>query len=190
MEKGTDYTLQWKEELSLLKSIIDKAGLDVAIKWGIEVYTINGRNVVACHGFKNHFALWFYNGVFLEDREKKLVTAERGNTKALRQWRFTSKEEIDEKLILAYIWEAVKNEQEGRIWKPEPSGELVIPELLAKAFASNEGLQDAFAQLTPYKQKEYAEHIGSAKRVETALTRLEKAIPQIRKGKGLYDKYK
>lgn len=190
MEKGTDYTLQWKEELSLLKSIIDKTGLDVAIKWGIEVYTLNGRNVVACHGFKHHFALWFYNGVFLEDRAMKLISTEGGNTKALRQWRFTSKEEIDEKLIMAYILEAVKNEQEGRTWKPEPSGELVIPELLAKAFASNEGLQDAFAQLTPYRQKEYAEHIGTAKREVTALNRLEKAIPQILKGKGLYDKYK
>ena len=190
MEKGWDYTLQWKEELALLKSIIDKAGLDVAIKWGIEVYTFNGKNVVACHGFKHHFALWFYNGVFLEDREKKLISAEGGNTKALRQWRFTSKEEIDEKLILAYIREAVKNEQEGRSWKPESSGELVIPELLAEAFANNEGLEDAFAQLTSYKQKEYAEHIASAKREATALTRLQKAIPQILKGKGLYDKYK
>lgn len=190
MEKGKDYTLQWKEELALLKEIMDKAGLDVAIKWGIEVYTINGRNVVACHGFKHHFALWFYNGVFLEDREKRLVTAEGGNTKALRQWRFTSKEEIDEKLILAFISEAIKNEQEGRTWKPEASGELVIPELLAEAFANNEGLEDAFAQLTPYKQKEHAEHIASAKREATALTRLQKAIPQILKGKGLYDKYK
>ncbi len=190
MEKGWDYTLQWKEELALLKSIIDKAGLDVAIKWGIEVYTFNDKNVVACHGFKHHFALWFYNGVFLEDREKKLISAEGGNTKALRQWRFTSKDEIDEKLILAYIREAVKNEQQGRTWKPEPSGKLVIPELLVEAFTRNVGLEEAFAQLTPYKQKEYAEHIGSAKREETALIRLEKAIPQILKGKGLYDKYK
>lgn len=38
--------------------------------------------------------------------------------------------------------------------------------------------------------KEYAEHIGSAKREAIALTRLQKAIPQILKGKGLYDKYK
>lgn len=38
--------------------------------------------------------------------------------------------------------------------------------------------------------KEYAEHIGSAKREATALVRLEKAVPMIMKGKGLYDKYK
>ena len=190
MEKGIDYSEQWKEELALLRSVIDKAGLDVAVKWGIEVYTFNGRNVVACHGFKNFFAMWFYNGVFLEDRGKKLVAAEGGNTKALRQWRFISKNEIDEELILAYIREAVKNEQEGRVWKPEPSGELVIPDLLVEALAKNSELQEAFEQLTPYKQKEYAEQIGSAKREATAFARIEKALPIIMEGKGLYDKYK
>lgn len=190
MGQEIDYSTLWVEELSLLKSIINKADLDVVVKWGIEVYTFNGRNVVACHGFKHFFALWFYNGVFLEDRAKKLVAAKRGDAKALRQWRFTSKEEIDEELIYEYICEAVKNEQEGRVWKPEPKGELVLPPLLLEALLNRSELKDAFYRLTPYKQKEFAEHIGSAKREATAVSRLEKDIPLIMEGKGLNDKYR
>jgi uncharacterized protein YdeI (YjbR/CyaY-like superfamily) len=46
---------KWQEELALLKKIIQKAGLVEAIKWGTEVYTYHGKNVVAAAGFKNHF---------------------------------------------------------------------------------------------------------------------------------------
>ena len=135
------------------------------------------------------FVLWFYNGVFLKDRQKKLIAAGEA-TKALRQWRFTSKEEIDENLILEYIMEAVKNEQEGMVWKPEPSGTLVLPPLLLEALQSRPDLYKAFDALAPYKRKEYAEHIGSAKRESTAHSRLEKSIPLIIQGKGLNDKYR
>ncbi len=34
MEKRIDSSVQWTEELTLLRSVIDKAGMDVAIKMG------------------------------------------------------------------------------------------------------------------------------------------------------------
>lgn len=106
-------SLRWSEELSVLASIIQKSPLEKGIKWGAEVYTWNGRNVVSYGGFKNFFSLWFYNGVFLEDKYKVLVTASEGKTKSLRQWRFTSGKEIDEKKILEYIFEAIEIEKKG-----------------------------------------------------------------------------
>lgn len=33
----TDYNKQWESELAMLKSIIQKTGLQMAIKWGAEV---------------------------------------------------------------------------------------------------------------------------------------------------------
>lgn len=186
----SDYSNQWTEELAFLKSIIQKAGLKMTIKWGAEVYTHKGKNVVSYYGFKNYFALWFYNGVFLEDKHKVLVNAQEEKTKALRQWRFASKEEIDEKLILNYIHEAIKNEDEGKVWKPEKTTELTIPEALKQAFSSDNEIEKAFNKLTFYKQKEYVEHIESAKREETKLARIDKIIPMILKGIGLNDKYK
>lgn len=105
-----DKVNHWSTELEILQTIISKTNLIETIKWGTPVYTSNGKNVVGITGFKNHFALWFYKGVDLKDKNKVLVNAQEGVTKSLRQWRFTSKSEIDEKLILEYIEEAISLE--------------------------------------------------------------------------------
>ncbi len=177
-------------ETAILKSILDKTPMQIAIKWGAEVYTHNGKNVVSYGGFKNHFCLWFYNGVFLKDPYKVLVNANEEKTKALRQWRFKDASEIDENKILEYVLEAIENEEKGLSWKPQKSAPLAIPEILENAFAQHSGLDEAFLSLTPFKQKEYIEHFISAKRAETQISRIEKAIPMILEGKGLHDKYR
>lgn len=88
---------KWDEELALIAAIFDKTPLEKSIKWGADVFTCNGKNVVSYGGFKDYFTIWFYNGVFLEDKFKVLINAQDGKTKSLRQWRFKSKNEIDEK---------------------------------------------------------------------------------------------
>lgn len=101
-----DKVNHWTLELEILQHIISKTNMVEKIKWGAPVYTLNGKNVDGINGFKNHFALWFYKGVDLKDDAKVMVNAQEGVTKSLRQWRFTSKSEINEKLILEYIEEA------------------------------------------------------------------------------------
>ena len=54
----------FEEEVCILKDIVQKTNLDVAIKWGSEVYMHKGKNVLSVGGFKSHFCIWFYNGVF------------------------------------------------------------------------------------------------------------------------------
>lgn len=180
----------WQNELEILRSIIRKTSLTPEIKWGMEVFTWNGKHIVSYVGFKNFFSLWFYNGVFLNDKYNVLVNAQEGKTKALRQWRFTSASEIDEEKILEYITEAIENEKAGRVWKPEKSVDLELPDLMIAAFEQDQNLKSTFENLTPYKQKEYIEYLDSAKRAETKLTRLEKIRPMILSGLGLNDKYK
>lgn len=99
---------QWTEELEMLAAIIATMPLEKAIKWGAEVFTYNGKNVVSYGGFKNYCTIWFYNGVFLEDKYKVLVNAQEGKTKSLRQWRFSSKADIDEQKIQEYIKKPLK----------------------------------------------------------------------------------
>lgn len=180
----------WNEEINLLQNIIEKTGLVPAIKWGATVYTHQGKNVVGAIGFKNHFCLWFYNGVFLSDPLKVLINAQEGKTKAMRQWRFHSKDEIDEKKILRYIHEAIRNEDEGKSWKPEKSADLEIPQIFQEKLEQEESLKLAFDALTPFKQKEYVEYIVGAKREATQISRIEKIIPMIKEGIGLHDKYR
>lgn len=179
----------WQEELELLQTIIRKTSLQETIKWGIPVFTFNGRNVVGVAGFKSHFTLWFYQGVFLNDESEVLTNAQEGKTKGLRQWRFTALDQINEPLILAYLYEAIENEKQGKQLKPEAKGKLVVPAILDDAL-KNDTLRQCFESLTPYKQNEYIEYITEAKQDKTKLARLEKIKPLIMQGLGLNDKYK
>ena len=180
-----EYNEQWAEELSLLASVIAKAPLDKAIKWGSEVFTFNGKNVISYGGFRNFFALWFYNGVY-----GALIAASGGKTKSLRQWRFTSLAEVDEKKILEYIFEAIEVEKKGLKIRPEKFQAMAPTPLLAGALNSDENLQAAFSKLSPGKQKEYILYLEEPKQETTKVSRLEKIIPMIIQGVGLHDKYK
>ena len=184
-----DKVNSWAEELDLLKSIIAQTSLIETQKWGSEVYTHKGKNVIGIGGFKNYCTIWFFNGVFLKDEAKVLVNAQEGVTKALRQWRFYDKSEINKSMILAYIAEAISNEEKGLVHKPEKKASI-ISGFLHHQLAEDELLKVHFEQLTPYKQREYMEYIDTAKREETKITRMEKIKPMILAGKGLNVRYK
>ncbi len=185
-----DKVNQWGEELNRLTKILDKTGLEVVIKWGSPVYTLNGKNIVAYGGFKNHFALWFYNGVFLKDPYKVLTSGTEGKTKALRQWRFHSMDEIDEKKITEYLKESIQNAKKGKELKPEKFTAVSIPEILQNELDDDIIFKQAFEKLTAGKQKEYNLYIEEAKQEKTKISRLEKIKPMIMQGIGLNDKYK
>ncbi|MDR6761757.1 uncharacterized protein YdeI (YjbR/CyaY-like superfamily) [Flavobacterium sp. 2755] len=183
------YSGQWEEELLLLKAIIDKTELTETTKWGGPVYVYEKKNVIGLGGFKDYFAIWFFNGVFLKDDKKKLINAQEEITKSLRQWRFTSKEEINEKEILEYILEAIENEKQGKIIKPSKK-EAIVSELLNAEMIKNPALAAAFEKFSPYKQYEFLEYIETAKQEKTKLSRIEKVIPMILANVGLNDKYR
>ena len=111
----------WDECEEFMAQLINKTDLKKELKWGIDVYTHKGKNVIAWAGFKNFFSLWFYNGVFLQDKDQVLITASEGKTKGLRQWRFTDVKDMDEKKILSYIKESVQAIDDGKEIKPERS---------------------------------------------------------------------
>ncbi|OIQ18065.1 MAG: hypothetical protein BM557_07560 [Flavobacterium sp. MedPE-SWcel] len=179
----------WTEELDTLRTIINKTGLVETKKWNSPVFTYNGKNVLGLGAFKGYFGLWFFKGVFLKDENNLLMNANEENTKSLRQWRFTSKEEINEQLILSYIKEAIEVEIARLEIKPEKK-ETIIPVELQEVLDKSIEVATAFNALTPFKQREYCEHVASAKRVQTKISRIEKCIPMILEGKGLNDKYR
>lgn len=180
----------WISELELLHNVILKTGLVPEKKWGGTVFTYQGKNIVSYGGFKEYFCLWFFNGVFLVDNEKVLINAQEGKTKALRQWRFSSIDEVNEKLIMKYVMEAIENEKNGIVWKPQKTQKFEIPSLLNEALKRDNVLHSAFDKLTQARKNEFIEYLESAKRESTKLERLKKIIPMIIGGKGLNDKYK
>jgi len=179
----------WSEHLLTLRKIMLATDLEEAIKWGTPTYTLDGKNVVGLVAFKNHCAIWFHQGVFLQDQNEKLVNAQEATTKALRQWRFEAKDRIDASLVKSYVLEAIDNQRAGKEIKPEKKT-LVLPVELENAFKTNAKLRAAFDSLSAGKQREYADHVASAKREATRVSRLEKIVPMVLAGVGLHDKYK
>ena len=148
---------QWQSEMEFMKSLMDSiVELTPKVKWGTDVYTLDGANVVSFGRFKHFFSVWFYNGVFLEDRLGVLVNASEGKTKSLSQWRFTNVNEMDAATIKAYVEEAIQIKKKGMKiapvkFKPEP-----LPEILLRQLEENKSLKEAFNKLSPGRQKEYA----------------------------------
>ena len=180
----------WCELLVRLRDLLMKTELQETIKWGAPVYTLNGKNLVGLGAYKQYAGLWFFNGVLLEDKESKLVNAREGKTKSMRQWRFSNASDIDDKLILAYINETIALQKAGKTIEKQPTKVMQIPQELEAAFGEDANLEKSFADFSPYKQKEFAEHISSAKRDTTRMSRLQKCIPMILAGVGLNDKYR
>lgn len=178
------------KELTLLREIILKTDLEESIKWNAPVYASNGKNVVGLGAFKNHFGIWFFNGVFLKD-ENNLLEQAQAKTKGLRQMRFESIMDIDENAVLRYVQEAIENQKLGKEIKPNRQSKTVkIPNELLVKFQDDKLLESSFKKLTPGKQREYCDYIATAMRETTKTTRLDKIKPMILKGVGLHDKYK
>jgi uncharacterized protein YdeI (YjbR/CyaY-like superfamily) len=191
VEEYLEVNSHFADELGLLRDIILKTNLDETIKWNAPVYALNGKNVVGLAAFKNHFGIWFFNGVFLKDEKKLLVNAQEGKTKALRQMRFVSGNDIDKAAVLNYVKEAIENQKLGKEIKPERKTKTVsVPKELEDELKRNSNLKASFKTLSPSKQSEYCEHIATAKREATKQSRLDKIKPMILKGVGLHDKYK
>lgn len=184
-----DREIKWKRELLLLRELCLATELQETLKWGIPVYAINKKNVVALAGFKNHFALWFYNGVFINDPKDLLINANEDKTKGLRQLRFNNIEEIDSEVISDFIRQAIENEKKGIRINISTKKKAEHPPELLTLFDANPSVASAFSKLTPFKQKEYCEYISDAKREDTRLRRIENIEPMIISGIGLHDKY-
>ncbi len=182
----------YKKEIGLLREIILKTELEETFKWSFPTYTLKNKNVLAICKFKQHFCIWFFNGVFLSDPKNLLQNAQEGKTKAMRQWKFTSIQEIDEMAVTAYIQEAIENQRKGMQLASKKTKPKSAPlsELLKEELKNDVDLNQAFLALSPYKQKEYSEYISKAKQDKTKISRLEKIKPMILSGKGLNDKYR
>lgn len=180
---------QWSEQLTTLRGIMLSTDLEETVKWGTPTYTLQGRNVVGLAAFKSHCALWFHQGVFLKDKDERLINAGEGATKGLRQWRFEQGDKINTRLVKSYVLEAMDNQRAGKAIRPEKKT-LSLPEELRRALKADSKLRAAFDNLAPGKQREYADHVAGAKREATRASRLEKITPLVLAGVGLNDKYR
>ena len=178
----------WVDEVRELRAICLDSGLGEDLKWGVPCYTLEGRNVVLIHSFKEYCALLFFKGALLKDA-KGILIQQTDNVQAARQVRFKNVEEIRKlKTVLkAYIADAVKVEKSGLKVELKKTEEFSVPEEFQAKLDEMLELKTAFEALTPGRRRAYLLHFSSAKQSKTRTARVIKAIPDILSGKGLDD---
>jgi len=179
---------QWQKEYEKLRKIILDCGLIEELKWGCPCYTFENTNIVLIHGFKEYCALLFFKGALLNDPNDLLIQQTK-NVQSARQIRFTNAREIVkmEKILKAYVYEAIEVERAGLKVKLKKTSEFKIPEEFQKRLDKSTALKKAFDALTPGRQRAYIFYFSQAKQSKTREARVEKYLKQILNGKGIDD---
>src|ERR671935_2788700 len=101
------YRERWQAEIAEMRKVLAGLGMKEECKWGKPTYTVDGKNIVIIQGFKDYFALGFFQGALLKDPKKVLVQL--GQVHAGRVMKFASARDITAKAatIRAYVREAI-----------------------------------------------------------------------------------
>jgi uncharacterized protein YdeI (YjbR/CyaY-like superfamily) len=177
-------TRLWLPGLLTLRRIAREAGLTETAKWGHPCYMHAGRNICLIGAFRTDFRLTFMNAALLTD-PGGLLERQGPNTRNPDCLRFTDNEAPGrlEPVIHAYLTEAMSYAERGLL-PPKEQYEVSLPDELVQALDSDPELAEAFAALTPGRQKSWALHLNTAKTSATRLSRIEKSRPKILAGKG------
>jgi uncharacterized protein YdeI (YjbR/CyaY-like superfamily) len=182
------YRDRWKAEIAAMRRVLAGLAMTEECKWGKPTYTVDGKNVVIMQGFKEYFALGFFQGALLKDPKRLLVQL--GQVQAGRVMKFTTAKEItaNAATIKAYVREAIAVEKAGLRMKPKKTSDLPVPEELTERFRTDRRFKRAFEALTPGRQRSYLYHFAAAKQSATRTARIEKAMPAIYAGRGFLER--
>jgi uncharacterized protein YdeI (YjbR/CyaY-like superfamily) len=182
------YRERWKEEIAEMRRVLAGFAMKEERKWGAPTYTVDGKNIVIMQGFKEYFALGFFQGALLKDPRKVLVQL--GQVQAGRVMKFTGAKEIKSKAatIKAYVREAIAVEKAGLRVKPKTTSDFPVPKELSERFREDPHFKRAFEALTPGRQRGYLYHFAAAKQSATRTARIEKAMPAIFEGRGFLER--
>ena len=179
---------KWQEEVRKLRKVALDSPLTEELKWGCPCYTFQKSNVVLIHSFKEYCAFLFFKGALLHDN-KGILIRQTDNVQAARQIRFTNVQQIVklERILKAYIYEAIEVEKAGLKVNFKKISEYIIPEEFQKKLDELPLLKTAFDALTPGRKRAYLFYFSQPKQSKTRNLRVEKYMSQILNGKGLND---
>ena len=182
------YRERWEAEIAAMRRVLGGFAMKEECKWGKPTYTVDGKNVVIMQGFKEYFALGFFQGALLKDPKKMLVQL--GQVQAGRVMKFRSAKDIAAKAatIKGYVREAIAVEKAGLRMKPRKTSDLPVPAELRERFRRDPRFKRAFEALTPGRQRSYLYHFAAAKQSATRTSRIDKAMPAIFEGRGFLER--
>lgn len=179
---------KWQEEIIRLRALIQTTALQEEFKWGNPCYTLNGKNVVLIHVFKEYCALLFFKGALM-DNPKGLLIQQTQNVQAARQMRFTNVKEIiqNQKQIITCLKNAIDIERAGKKVELKKTEAFKMVIEFEHVLKKDNSLKKAFESLTPGRQRAYLLYFSSAKQTKTREDRIQKCSAKIKSGKGLND---
>ncbi len=175
------------KQLDILRNTLLHCGLIETFKWSFPTYTLKNKNIVSIGSFKEHYALWFFQGVFLSDHETAIQCTRRQNQSnaALEIHNGRNRHRLSKDVCARSHRQSEKRVRSKKATRHE----LHYTTRAAGSTKPKHISCRGFYNLTKGKQKEYANYITDAKEEKTRLKRMDKIIPMILAGKGLNDRY-
>ena len=146
-------------------------------KWGSPIYT-KKKMICGFGAFKEHVTFTFFQGVLLADKKRILLPSSNHHNRSIK---FKTVEEMNEKILLEYIKEAIEND-ENELKAVQPI--LAVPSDF-KEILLKENLVEKFQSMNYTYRKEFIDLVTGAKKEETRKRRIEKAVELIKENKGL-----
>lgn len=179
---------KWSRDIcERLREIVLKSDPEIIEdwKWGPNYY-LNGM-VCGIGAHQKFVSFVFFQGALLKD--KRMVLQANSGTLHNRHIKFTALEQINEDVMLRYLFEAIDNNKKGKKLVKSANKTVPIAPDVKKEF-KQAGVLSYFEGLAYSHRKEYMLWIEDCKKDETRRNRIAKAISKLTHKEMMHDKYK
>lgn len=179
---------RWPEVLRALRALVLECGLAEELKWGSPCYSLESGNVLMIGALNDECRLSFFKGAALRD-EAGLLVPPGPHSRYARMLVFRSLDDVMGRrdVVRAYIQQAIELERAG-VKVEVPSGPEALPDELAQRLNGDPALAEAFAALTPGRQRSHILHVLGAKQSATRERRADALVPLILAGRGFHER--
>lgn len=176
---------QWSQKIcQKLRRMIHKADANIVEDWKWSSPAFSYNNTLLCWfwAFSKNARLFFFEGALMKDPQD-LFDPKRA-TKRNRSIEFTDASDVDEKILIDYVREAVALNKAGKRVKIPVSKDktVVIPSFIKKILEKEKLLEKYQAQIYSYR-KGYIRWVEEAKHEETKQKRIAIMLKELREGK-------
>lgn len=160
--------------------------VEETIKWGMPYFEYKGSSMCHMASFKKHCAFGFHKAELLSDSKNLLAKAKTQEAMG-HLGKITSLKDLPKDSVLVkYIKEAAKLNQEGIKLPAKPKSiirEVEVPDYFLKAIKKNKKALTVFEKFSNSNKKEYVQWISEAKTETTRKTRISTAVEWMSEGK-------
>lgn len=173
--------------MTALREMVHEACPDVeeTMKWSRPHFDYKGP-FCGMAAFKAHMTFGFWKSAIMKEQGADATVMDKLDRME------SIKDMPSKRAIMAVLKVAIAVNDEGLKSAPKKSAApkpIVIPPELDAALSMSKKVRAAFDAFSPSQRREYCDWVAGAKRDETKLARVEKAIAQIKEGKHLNWKY-